>query len=129
MIIIAVVVIVLVTYKHRQKYSIKSKVRRTSNVFDVAMNDETLPQESGKAKKLHIRGKHVPDDIEQVHLYHGNRGSMSAPEDSEENLQYDVVQRDLENPLYMEHEAGLVEDADLDVLDATATTQLIRGQK
>ena len=119
----------MVTYKHRKKYSIKNKVRRTSNVFDVDINNEALPQEFTKAKKLRIHNKHVSEDPEQVPLYHGTRGSLSAPEDGDDDAPFDIMQREAHNPLYMEHEVNEAEDTEVDVLDATATTGLISGQK
>ena len=119
------VIVALATYNQRQKYKIKSKVRRTSTVFDVGVNEEALPQEFGKAKKLRIHSKHVPDDIEQVPLYHGIRGSLTPPEDGEGDLPYAIVKRDLQNPLFVDHEAVEVNDAEL---DATASTKLISDQ-
>ena len=124
MIVIIVIIVSTVTYKHKQKYKIKSKVGKSSNIFNVNINDEGLPQEFGKAKKLRIQKKHLQVDTEQVPLYHGTRGSLSVPGDDAEHLPVDIMQRKPQNPLYVEKEPG--EEEDLDEHDATPSTGLIQ---
>ena len=130
-IVIVVVIVSAATYHHRQKYKIKNNTdgRRTSTIFDADINTEALPQEFGKAKKLRIHSRHGAQDPEKVPLYYNQRGGLVPSVGGEEILPINIAERDMQNPLYQEHEADEVEETDADVLNDTATTQLITGQK
>ena len=127
--IIVVVILLTATHYHRQKHKAESHNRTTSNVLDATSNTQALPPELSKTNKLQIPSKHESEDLEMATIHYNPQGSLSPPEDGEENFPLNLTKMVLQNPLYDEHEPEKVEETNVDSLDATATSQPISGQK